>query len=164
MPHDDTAPASQPSYDFLTHESQAQVKIDHLHEPLRRVPLFARMNDTEIDVLARLAVERDVEPETQIMVQGAEGGELIVIMKGRVRVELNGQEIAQLGEGEAVGELSLIDGKPRSASVFAAEPSHLLIIQKHTFDHVLESTPRIKDTLLITLVERLRDLHGTISA
>jgi CRP-like cAMP-binding protein len=159
MSERDQTDAPLPPYDFLTGESKIAAKIQEYHEPLRRVPLFANLGDDDLDLMARLVREFSVESDTQLMAQGTEGSELLLIRSGRVRIERDGHVIAHLGVGEHVGELSLLDGKQRSASVYADSPVTLLVIQKHTFDYVLQSNPALKDTLLITLTERLRELQ-----
>lgn len=159
MSERDQTDVPRPAYDFLTHESRVTAKIEEYHEPLRRVPLFTNVGDDDLHLLAQLVQEVNIEPETLLMEQGTEGTELMLIQSGRVRIERDGHVIAHFGAGEHVGELALLDGKSRSASVYADSPVTLLVIQKHTFDHVLQSSPGLKDTLLTTLTERLRELQ-----
>jgi CRP/FNR family transcriptional regulator, cyclic AMP receptor protein len=162
MPDRDDMHAGQSPYDFLTGENRIQAKIEQYRGPLRGVGLFANLKDADLDLIARLVNEVKVEPNARILEQGSEGSDLLLIRSGSVRIEHNGQVIAHLGEGDYVGELSLLDGEPRSASVYAATTCDLLVIQKHTFDHVLHSSPALKDALLSTLCARLRELQEEV--
>jgi CRP/FNR family transcriptional regulator/CRP/FNR family cyclic AMP-dependent transcriptional regulator len=151
-----------PVYDFLTGESRTQQKIASVQEQLRHVALFSDLTQNELDLVARLANEVHAAADQALVQQGEPGNELILIANGRVRVERNGQVIAHMETGNYFGEMSLLDGYPRSATVITAVPSDLLVIQKHTFDHLLESTPELKSKLLVTLSHRLRRLQENL--
>lgn len=80
-----------------------------------------------------------------------------------MKVERDGSVIAYRGAGEYLGELALLDGKPRTATVITDEPSTLLLIEWQRFWPLLESQPSVKTKLLIGLTRRLRELQESLS-
>ena len=112
-------------------EAQAAVHPDTL-KALRRVPLFATLDDEQLLSVARCVVSSSARKGDEVVVQGVPGEALHVVRSGRATVErLSGGRrtvVAELGEGDAFGEMSLLDTSPTSASVIAQEPTELLSI------------------------------------
>jgi len=123
---------------------------------LKKVPLLSGFSQRDLDLIARVADEVKVDAGRVLTQQGGLGLEFLLILDGRARVERNGTVIARLGPGEFFGEMSLIDGKPRSASVIAESPSVLLVIEARSFRKLLDTVPGLQRKLLITLCARLR--------
>jgi len=88
-------------------------------ESLRRVPLFAGLDKKELEVLGKLIKEQPYRAGTTIVKSGAGGHGLYIIKEGRVSVVRDGQSIASLGPGQFFGEISVLDGGPRTADVRA---------------------------------------------
>jgi CRP-like cAMP-binding protein len=143
-------------YDVITEESAVNAKVERLAGVLRHVELFSGLSERQLRELAQLAREEQVGTDTVLMQQGGEGNALIVFLGGSARVERNGAIVAQIPEGSYVGEMALLDGKPRSATVVTNGDADLVILSKPVFDHMLQSTPAMRDTLMMVLVERLR--------
>lgn len=95
--------------------------------------------------------------------KGQPGWEAYVIVDGKARVEVDGKAIAELGAGDVVGELSVIDGKPRSATVIAETAMSLLVIRRRDFKFLRETVPGLEEKLLVTLCERLRQSGQTLT-
>lgn len=131
-------------------------RVEHLARVLRHVDLFSGFSDSQLRELARLAREEQVGTDTVLMQQGGEGNSLIVLLNGSARVERDGAVVAQIPEGSYVGEMALLDGKPRSARVVTNGDADLVILTKPVFDHVMQTVPAMRDTMLMVLVERLR--------
>jgi CRP-like cAMP-binding protein len=123
---------------------------------LKKVPLFSGLNRRYLNLIAREADEVKVEAGTVLTKQGGLGLEFLLILEGGARVERDGKVIARLGAGDFFGEMSLIDGLPRSAAVIADSPSVLLVIQTRAFRSLLDTVPGLQKRLLVTLCERLR--------
>ena len=123
---------------------------------LKNVPLFSALSRRHLDLIARHAdeVRRDVGAE--LTRQGGLGLEFLLIVDGSARVERDGKKIARLGPGDFFGEMSLIDGKPRSATVITEAPTVLLVIHTRSFGHLLNAIPGLQKKILVTLCERLR--------
>jgi cyclic nucleotide-binding protein/4Fe-4S binding protein len=139
---------------------------------LRGVPLFADLDPDDLLDLAELGREEDLPAETALCVQDLpDSGDLFVILAGRAAVRVHGApgadaetEIAELGPGEVVGELSLVDGSPRSATVRAKEgPLRVLRIPAQPFRDRLLPRGRVSRSLLRTLTQRLRSLSSRMS-
>jgi CRP-like cAMP-binding protein len=123
---------------------------------LKKVPLFSGLNRRYLHLIAREADEVKVEAGAVLTKQGGLGLEFLLILEGGARVERDGKVIARLGSGDFFGEMSLIDGLPRSAAVIADSPSVLLVIQTRAFRSLLDTVPGLQKRLLVTLCERLR--------
>lgn len=123
------------------------------------VPLFADLDEDQLTLLAQHAEEIQVQPGTVLVQQGERGDRLVLILTGAARVERDGQVIARLSNNQFLGEISLLDGKPRAATVVTEEESRVLIISNDTFRALMESVPGFRDRIIVVLCERLRGLQ-----
>lgn len=140
---------------------------DELVERLGGVDLFAGLSPRVLARIADSGHEAAYEPGSPVVVQGdsvagykafSPGGvEMHVVLSGEARVDVNGAPVATLGAGDYFGELSLIDGAPRSADVVAG-PAGLttFALSKWTFEDLLETHPEVAVPMLRVLVARLR--------
>jgi CRP-like cAMP-binding protein len=132
------------------------VARDEKLEQLRRVPLFAGMDRSDIERLGAIAESVDV-PDGQVLTrEGATGREFFIVLEGRVRITQGDHEIAHLGPGDFLGEIALIDGKPRTATAIADGPTHLLVIGRSGFLSLMDSYPSVRLAVLEALASRLR--------
>ena len=132
-------------------------------DDLKKVPLFSALNRRHLDVIARHADEVKRNAGTVLARQGARGLEFLLIVEGSARVEKDGKVIAHLGPGDFFGEMSLIDGKPRSATVVADAPVLLLVVDVRSFGRLLETVPGLSNKVMATLCERLRAADETLT-
>src|SRR5688500_12008580 len=95
-------------------------------EALSSIPLFSRVPARQLRKLLKNVVEDRYEAETTIVREGGRTETLFVVLEGTARVERGGQTIAHRGPGEFFGEISMIDGRPRAASVIAETPMRCL--------------------------------------
>ena len=123
---------------------------------LKGVPLFKELSGRHLSLIARHADEVTVDEGKVLTRQGELGREFLLILEGRARVERDGQVIARLGADEFFGEMSLIDGKARSATVTATTPMTLLVIETRSFRSLLAEIPELQKKILLSLCERLR--------
>jgi CRP-like cAMP-binding protein len=131
---------------------------------LKRVPLFSGLSRRYLDLIAAEADEVKEETGTVLTKQGGLGLEFLLLLEGDARVERDGTVIARLGPGDFFGEMSLIDGLPRSAAVIAESPSVLLVIQSRSFRSLLDAVPGLQRKLLVTLCARLRAADVRLAA
>jgi CRP/FNR family cyclic AMP-dependent transcriptional regulator len=125
-------------------------------ETLRAVPVFADLGRRELEHIAQITELVESKPGEVLVREGELGRELVVIAEGSARVQRKGVDIARLQSGEAFGEIALLDGKPRSATVITDTSSVLLIVEKRSFDSLLETVPGLQRQMLLALCARLR--------
>jgi len=130
---------------------------------LGKIPLFGRLTQRQLNAVAKHVDEVQLRKGAVLAKQGAQGLEAIIIVDGRARVEGDGRTIAELGPGDVVGEMSVIDGKPRSATVIAETPMNLLVLHRRDFMSVLETVPGFQRKLLVTLCERVRQADQALT-
>ena len=128
---------------------------------LRKVPLFEGLNDNELEALAKVTITRTFSKDNVSILAEEEGDALFIIKDGQVKVSIvseDGREVilSLFRDGAVFGELSLLDGKPRSANVIATEPTELIMLRRVDFLQLVSRTPKIAITLLAELASRLR--------
>ena len=125
-------------------------------ELISRVPLFRGCGSREIEWIGGLADEVDVEAEYVVLREGATAREFIIVVDGALRVERLGSVINHLGPGDFAGEIALVDGGPRTATVIADVPSRLFVIGYREFHSLLKGRPSIELQVLQALAHRVR--------
>ncbi len=124
---------------------------------LERVPLFAGLRGRDLEEIERLVDEVDLRERVELTRQGTTGQEFFIIVEGAVRVERDGRLLNRLGPGDFLGEIALIDGKPRMATVTTEEPSRLLVVGHREFHSLLDRRPGVRLKVLEALAERIRN-------
>ncbi|MCP4305379.1 MAG: cyclic nucleotide-binding domain-containing protein [bacterium] len=124
---------------------------------LRPVPLFRGFSKSALLQVARKSVE-ETHPSGSVLIrEGEEGGCLGIIISGTVEVHKGDRVVAELTAGDFFGELSLIDGEPRSADVVAIDNVTLLTLSAAEFDALL-SDPYFSRAVISSLAKRFREL------
>jgi CRP-like cAMP-binding protein len=126
-------------------------------EKLHGVSFFEGFSDDELARVIELAEEVDAEQGAVLMEQGRVGQECYVILEGSAGVFFGGEHGATLQPGSMVGEMALVDHRPRSASVVAETPMKLLAFDTKTFKRLLEEMPKAHDRVMQLLSARMRD-------
>jgi flavin reductase (DIM6/NTAB) family NADH-FMN oxidoreductase RutF len=129
-------------------------KYEHL---LERAPVFSSLAPEILAAIIAEGEERTFGPGEFIVREGDPGDELFVILEGEARVERKGNRLSTFGEGEFFGEISVFDGRARSADVVAATPLRTLAISRELVRAALEREPRAAWAMLETLAARFRD-------
>ena len=127
-----------------------------LIDRLREVAIFRGLDEKELHRIVE--VGKEVRFDTGKVVAEQDGGAagFHLILDGEVSVDVSGRERARLGAGQYFGEMSLIDGKPRSATVKAEEPTTTFALTSWQFLPLLDEYPSISRALLVELSGRLR--------
>jgi len=131
-------------------------------DQLAAVPLFAACSHKELQRIARASDEAELPAGRVLMRQGETGRECFVIVDGEVKVERNGKKIATVGAGACIGEMSLLDKGPRTATSIAQTPLTMLVLGPREFSGVLEEVPGLARKLLAALATRVRELDKTV--
>jgi CRP-like cAMP-binding protein len=130
-------------------------------QPLARVSLFAGLPDEDLAALAAVLTRRRYRKNETIFHQGDPGDALFIIESGEVKISvasLEGRELtlALLKAGDFFGELTLLDGEPRSADAVAKEPTQVLVLRRDQLIRFLGARPRAAVNLLAVMSRRLR--------
>jgi len=133
----------------------ALLRKDAKIELLKSVPLFADCSKRELGQIAALADELDLPAERELTQQGATGKEFVVLVEGEADVMRDGNLIAGLGPGDFVGEIALVTGQPRNATVRTRGPSRLLVIDARAFRTLMQDIPAIQTRVLMAVASRL---------
>ncbi|MBA3288485.1 MAG: cyclic nucleotide-binding domain-containing protein [Acidimicrobiia bacterium] len=128
--------------------------VDHL----RNVPLFAGCTRKELERIAKSGDEIRMTAGSLIVDQGQTGREAFVVLDGTVTVKRNGRKVVTVGPGAIVGELSLLDHGPRTATAVCDTECSLFVISQRHFIAVLDDVPTIAHKLLNTMAGRIREL------
>lgn len=128
--------------------------LDHLAQ----IPLFRACSRKELQTIARASDEVSLEAGRELITEGTPGHEAYVIIEGSARVERNGAVVAELGPGDHFGELALLDGGPRTATVVATSPLKVVVLGRREFAGVVDEVPGLANRLLTSLAGRVREL------
>ncbi len=133
---------------------------------LARIPLLAGLDTDELDVLASRAFVRRLARGQILFSEGEPSDHLFLVRSGRLRVVLasaHGEELvlSVCGPGESLGELSVLDREPRSATVDALEPSELIAIAGEDARTLLDTNPKALRAVAVALASGMRRLSGT---
>jgi CRP/FNR family cyclic AMP-dependent transcriptional regulator len=127
---------------------------------LGKVWLFERCSNRELDLLQDAATEMEFPAGKALTTQGETGRHFMVIVEGEAEVSRDGTQIALLGPGSFFGEMSLLDGQPRTATVTTREPTRVLMITTAAFNGALATMPSVDRKMLTVLAARLRDIEA----
>lgn len=142
---------------------------DSLKWELKRNPLLSGLEASDFDRLLAAATPFVHQTRSRLCNEGEPGGSLFMILSGRVKVSKvapNGKDsiLAFMGPGEVLGEMTLIDGSPRSASVEALETTRVLEVQRRDFLPLLERNPSTAVWIIELLCKRLRATSDMVEA
>jgi CRP/FNR family transcriptional regulator, cyclic AMP receptor protein len=126
-------------------------------ELLGEVPIFSVCTRGELNRIAALVDEIDVPEGKVLMRQGRPGAECFVIAEGTAKASMRGRKSVRLGPGSVVGEMSLLDGGTRSATVTAEEPMRVLVLGARDFSALIDDVPHVARRIMKALAVRLRD-------
>jgi signal transduction histidine kinase len=146
--------------------SDSSPELRSLQEFVRQLPLFADLTLADVAQLCRSSRRVHAAPGDLVIEQGAPGDSLYIVLSGELEITRRdeGREVvlATRKAGEAVGEMSLLERAPRSASARAVRPSELMEVSPESFRKVLESSPSTAMTVLRTVAQRLRSTEASL--
>ena len=134
-----------------------------LTSTLSQVWLFEGLRSEELQHIAQLADIRVYQARKIVVAKGDQASEFFVLLRGRAIVTTRGSDGSEtafnvMGPGEVFGEVAILDGQPRSASVTTLERCEMAVIDKHSFHALLAVSPSIAANLLAVLARRMREL------
>jgi CRP-like cAMP-binding protein len=129
-------------------------------EMLAALSPFSACSRRELEKVARLSDEVRIPAGTKLIREGESGRECFVIAEGEAVVRIRGEEVARLGPGDIVGEMSILDDRPRSATVVALEPLTVIVMTRLEFAAVAEHCPSVARRVMGALAHRLREVQA----
>ena len=137
-----------------------------VEEALARVPLFSHLVPRDLKKLARLCVPRSFVAGDRIIEEGSTALGMYVLIAGEIEVfKSEGKDrvvLGRMGRGDVLGEIALIDDRPRSASAVALEATECLLLTKDSFDLLVKKEPDIAWCIVPNLAERIREIRADI--
>jgi CRP/FNR family transcriptional regulator, cyclic AMP receptor protein len=125
-------------------------------EALRAIPLFSGMSDRSIEIIAEIVSDARFPAGASLVKEGEPGESFMIIREGAATVDQGGRRLRDLGAGDFLGEIALIDGGPRTASVTVSDPVTALVIDRAGFQRLMSEFPVIRFDLVSALTQRLR--------
>ena len=145
-------------------EEGGRLPQDEKVRHLQKVDIFADCTKKQLKAVAAISRVLEVPAGTMLTRVGEPGEEFFFILDGSAMVDVTRRKRLKMGPGEFFGEMSLLDGEPRSATVRAETDMRLLVILRRNFQALLTEVPEITRTILVVLSRRLRELERTISS
>jgi CRP/FNR family transcriptional regulator, cyclic AMP receptor protein len=128
---------------------------------LKAVPLFHDFSDRALNRVLEISKEVSHPPGKVVVEEDASAVGFHLILDGSAEISVDGKVVGTFGPGEYFGEMSLIDGKPRSASVTATTELRTLSIPAWNFESLMMEHPEIMRAMLKVLCERVRRLEAS---
>ena len=129
---------------------------------LGAVPLFAGMSKSRLRSLSDRAKVVGYDANRLVLGEGVRGGgSVFVLLEGTARVEIGGRRVGRLGPGDVFGEMALLDGRPRAASVVADSDIVTVRLSRTAFLDLVRSDPDIAFRVMEGLAARLRECQGS---
>ncbi len=139
-------------------------KVDHLAQTLANVSFFGGFTHEQLVRVAQLAEEVEADRGAVLIDQGRVGQECYVILDGEVDVYMAGEHVNTVGIGNMVGEMALVEHRPRNATVVAATPLSLVAFDNKAFRTLLAEMPEVNRRVIETLAARLQMNAGLSNA
>ncbi len=125
-------------------------------ELLKKVPLFSNLNKKSLKEIAEITEEVKREAGDVLAQEGKAGKAFVFIVEGKVRVEKDDKLVNRLSAYDFFGEISLIDGQPRTATVIAETDVKLLVLHSSYFDDLIDKVPDLSKEIMRALCKYLR--------
>jgi CRP-like cAMP-binding protein len=132
--------------------------LDHLSS----IGLFGALSRKELQRIAKASDEVKVKAGHELVRQGDVGREMFVVVEGQATVKRNGRKVATMGPGGTIGELSLLDKGPRTASVTCDTDCTVLVLGAREFIGVLDDVPGLAHKVMAALASWVRDLDAKV--
>ena len=131
-------------------------------ERLKGMPLFKRCSDEQLQHIAEIADETQIESGRTITEQGHSGHHAYVIVSGTADVQVNGNSVATLDAGDIIGQISLFDQGPHTATCISSSDMDLLVVDHRRFGDALSNVPGLAVNMLKELAHTVRALDSEL--
>jgi CRP/FNR family transcriptional regulator, cyclic AMP receptor protein len=130
-----------------------------IDEQLAAVPLFEGLSKKQLRRISSLMTRLDRPAGKVLTREGEQGSEFFIVLEGEVEVRQGDRVVATRGPGEYVGEIALLDRRPRTATVVATTPVSVEVLSRREFRSLLVQAPELSEQILATMAQRLADLE-----
>ena len=130
---------------------------------LAKVPLFNGLSKKQLREVSSLATRLDEPAGTLLTKEGRVGNEFIIVLEGEIEVRKGDEVVATRGPGSYVGEIALIDNRPRTATVIAKTPVVIEVIGRREFRTLLADAPELQTEIMNTMAQRLAELEAPVA-
>jgi CRP/FNR family cyclic AMP-dependent transcriptional regulator len=159
-------PSSIPSGGRLLDRAEQEALEREMEAIVVRSHLFKSLDDAGRQELLESGFVMRFDAGDVVMSEGAQGDTMYLVMEGTVRVETRGPtgtiQLAELGRGACVGEVSVLTGGPRTATVTAITPVVAVTFARHRIQRILDAHPKVRAILEAMIEGRARDTVGKI--
>jgi CRP/FNR family cyclic AMP-dependent transcriptional regulator len=135
----------------------------HRHEVLAQhlagVPLFDGLSKKQLRMISQVSTPLEQPAGALLIQEGNVGQEFIVVIEGEIEIRQGERVIGVYGPGSYVGEIALLEKRPRTATVVAKTPVKLEVIAKREFDALLREVPELSQKVKATAAQRLADIE-----
>ena len=128
---------------------------DLLDKHLATVPLFQNLSKKQLRLVSQLATELEEPAGTVLIEEGKPGHEFIIVIEGEIEIRHGGRVMREYGPGSYVGEIALLEHRPRTATVVAKTPVKLEVIAQREFAGLLAEVPELSQKVTEAAAERL---------
>lgn len=133
-----------------------------IEQQLESIELFGELTSKERKAVSRLMTNVTVKPGRDLMVEGSVGREFVIILEGEATVRRAGRIVARVGAGDFLGELAVIAGVPRTATVTADTQMNISVLNRREFSSLLDEQPKLARKVLVGAVKRLHSLDPSM--
>lgn len=127
------------------------------HDNLRNIPLFEGLDQDELAAVGRAVTELDLPAGRRLIAEGSRGYDMFVVVSGSLEVTRDGSHIADIGPGEFVGEMALLTGDERNATVTVATDAIVLHLDGRALSAVIDDSERVAARMLRIVARRAAD-------
>ena len=129
--------------------------IESFRETIKRVPAFARLTDNDIQQIVNVCELQAVSQGDVLVQQGESANCFYIVVRGRFNVLIGDKLIAEIVEGEPIGEIAFFAEETRSATVAAARDSEVIVLNKSNYEQLFRDLPELNRSIIVALAERL---------
>ncbi len=129
---------------------------------LIKIELFSELTNRELKKIASFMTQVNVKAGKDLTVQGKPGREFMIIAEGTATVRRDGRVLATLGPGDFFGELAVVAGVPRTATVTADTDMVIEALNRREFSSLLDGSPKLAKKILVGAVKRLHELEESL--
>ena len=130
---------------------------------LKKAPFFSRLSRKGLEAIVKSATEKAFKTGERILGEGESGVGFYLILEGSAQVTHGDKELAKLDAGNFFGELTVLDGEPRTADVVALKDTKCLVLTRWAMKSIISSHPDVASEMLEELARRLRESNRALS-